>query len=69
MQTSFCTIQAQAYFQLGRYETTVGILKRRLIRNPDTDITRVLLAARYGHLGRIDEARAEWQEAFRINPN
>jgi len=65
----FLHYQTQANFQLGRYETTVGILKRRLIRNPDTDISRVLLAATYGHLGRIDEARAEWQEAFRINPN
>ena len=61
--------QAQAHFQLGRYENAIGILKRRLIRNPDTDISRVLLAASYGHLGRIDEARAEWQEVFRVNPD
>ena len=29
----------------------------------------MLLAASYGHLGRIDEARAEWQEVFRVNPD
>jgi adenylate cyclase len=23
----------------------------------------------YGHLGRAEEARAEWQEALRINPD
>jgi len=61
--------QAQAYFQLGRYEKAAEILKRRLTRNPDTDISRVLLAASYGHLSRTEEARAQWQEVFRVNPN
>ena len=61
--------QSQAYFQLGRYERAVEVLKRRLTRHPDTDISRVLLAASFGHLGRTDEARAQWQEVFRINPN
>ncbi len=61
--------QAQAMFQLGRYEEAVASLKRRLVRNPDTDVSRVLLAASYGHLGRFDEARVEWQEVFRINPD
>jgi adenylate cyclase len=60
--------QSQAYFQLGRYEKAVEVLKRRLTRHPDTDISRVLLAASFGHLGRTDEARAQWQEVFRINP-
>jgi adenylate cyclase len=58
-----------AMFQLGRYDEAIGLLKRRLIRNPDTDISRELLAACYGHLGRNDEARAEWQEVFRVNPH
>jgi adenylate cyclase len=44
-------------------------LKRRLVRNPGTDISRALLAASYGHLGRGDEARHEWQELIRVNPN
>ncbi len=60
---------AQAYFQLGRYEEAIDLLKRRLIRKPDTDISRVLLAASYGHLGRKEEAKAEWVEALRVNPN
>jgi len=54
---------------LGRYEKAVEVLKRRLTRHPDTDISRVLLAASFGHLGRTDEARAQWQEVFRINPD
>jgi TolB-like protein/Flp pilus assembly protein TadD len=58
---------AQAYFQLGRYEEAIDLLKRRLIRKPDTDISRVLLAASYGHLGQVD--KAEWAEVFRINPD
>ena len=58
----------QNYFSLGRYEEAIAALKRRLIRNPETDVSRVLIAAAYGHLGRFDEARAEWAEAMRVNP-
>ncbi|MEK1894204.1 MAG: adenylate/guanylate cyclase domain-containing protein [Rhizobium sp.] len=65
----FLHFQAQATFQLGRFEEAVRILKRRLVRNPGTDVSRVLLAASYGHLGRFEEARHEWQEAFRVNPD
>lgn len=45
------------------------MLKRRLTRNPNTDISRVLSAACYRHLGRPEDARAQWQEALRVNPN
>ena len=61
--------QAQAMFQLGRYEDAVACLRRRLVRNPETDVSRVLLAASYGHLDRFDEARVQWQEVFRVNPD
>jgi len=57
-----------AHFQLGDYERSVEALKRRLVRKPETDISRVLLAAAYGHLGLVDESRTQWQEAHRINP-
>ncbi len=59
----------QIYFMLERYEEAVLALQRRLIRYPETDISRVLLAACYGHLGRINEARAEWSEVFQVNPD
>ena len=62
-------LRAVAYFHLGRYEDAVAALKRRLTRNPNTDVSHVLLAACYGHLGRCSEARAEWREALRVNPN
>ena len=61
--------QALALFHLGQYEKAVGLLKRRLTRNPGTDVSRALLAASYGHLGRLDEARAEWREVLRVNPD
>jgi tetratricopeptide (TPR) repeat protein len=41
--------QAQAAFQLGRYETAAALLKRRIVGNPDTDASRVLLAARFSY--------------------
>lgn len=48
----------------------LGSDKRKWLgRNPDTDVSRVLLAASYGHLGRFEEARHEWQEVFRVNPD
>jgi adenylate cyclase len=60
--------QALALFQLGRYEEAVELLLQRVSRNPVTDVSRALLAACYGHLGRFDEARAAWQELLRVNP-
>jgi adenylate cyclase len=61
--------QGQAYFQLGRYEEAAAALKRRIFRNPETDASRMLLAACYGQMGRFEEARAEWREALRVNPD
>jgi TolB-like protein/cytochrome c-type biogenesis protein CcmH/NrfG len=60
---------AQAYFCMERYEDAAAVLKRRIIRKPDTDMSRVLLASCYGHLGRAEEARRSWQEALRISPD
>ena len=61
-------LQAQAAYQLGRYPEAVALLKRRILRNPDTDASRVLLAASYGQMGLVDEAREAWKEALRVNP-
>ena len=60
--------QGQAYFQLGRYEEAAAVLKRRIFRTPETDASRALLAAAYGQMGRLDEAREQWREALRVNP-
>ncbi len=61
-------LQAQATYQLGRYSETVALQKRRILLNPDTDASRVLLAASYGQMGLIEEAREAWREALRVNP-
>ena len=59
---------ALAHLQLGEYEQGVAALKRRLVRKPESDISRVLLAAIYGHMGKMEDSQAEWAEALRINP-
>jgi predicted Zn-dependent protease len=50
---------AQAYFQLGRYNQAVEVLSRRLTRNPNTDVSRVLLATSYGLLRWAEGARSQ----------
>jgi TolB-like protein/Tfp pilus assembly protein PilF len=59
---------ALAHVQLQEYEQAVAVLKRRLVRKPESDISHVLLASVYGHLGNIEESRTQWAEALRINP-
>jgi tetratricopeptide (TPR) repeat protein len=64
----FMHLQAQALYQLGRYPEAAALLKRRILRNPDTDTSRVWLAAAYGQMGQFEEARGAWREALRVNP-
>ncbi len=61
-------LMGQAYFHLQQYDEAIEVLKRRLVRKPESDISRVLLAACYGHLGKLDKSRLEWDDAIRINP-
>jgi adenylate cyclase len=60
---------AQAHFNLEQYAEAETILRQRNARNPNSESSRVLLASTLGHLGRTQEARAEWREALRINPS
>ena len=60
--------QGQVYYQLQRYDEAESVLKRRIFRTPETDASRVLLAATYGQTGRLDEAREQWREVLRVNP-
>jgi adenylate cyclase len=59
---------AQANFSLGKYEIAAKQLLERIARTPGTDASRMLLAACYGHLGRVDEARAAWAGLLEVNP-
>jgi adenylate cyclase len=60
---------AQMHFSLGHDEIAATYLLERIARNPNTDASRMLLAACYGHLGRAEEARAAWAELLRVNPD
>jgi len=60
---------AQTNFSLGNYEAAVEQLRRRIARTPGTDSSRMMLAACYGHLGRLEEARAMWAELMQVNPD
>ena len=62
-------MRALCYFHMDRYEDAVFNLKRRLTRNPNTDVSHVLLASCYGYIGRFAEAQALWRETLRINPD
>jgi adenylate cyclase len=65
----FLHFKAEALFQNGRFAEAAECAKRRILRNPATDITRVLLAACYGYLGDTDAARTAWADALKANPN
>ena len=65
----FLHLLALAHFHLAEYVEALAALKHRLLRKPDSDISRVLLAATHGHLGNFEESQAEWAEVLRINPD
>ncbi len=56
------------YFALDRFDEAIAVLKSRVVRNPNTDVSRVLLASIFGHLGRHEEARDSWEQVMKINP-
>jgi adenylate cyclase len=60
---------AEARFSLGDFNEAIAALKRRLERNPDSATSYALLASCYGHVGRIAEGRAAWEQTLRIDPN
>jgi adenylate cyclase len=57
-----------AYFVARDYETAAKMFKDRIAVNPNTDLSRALLASTFGHLGRAEEARRLWRELEEINP-
>ena len=60
---------AEAQVSLGQFDAAVAALIQRLERNPNSETSNALLAACYGHLGRIADAQAAWAEVMRIAPN
>ncbi|MDP6573982.1 MAG: tetratricopeptide repeat protein [SAR202 cluster bacterium] len=59
---------AHAHFLQANYGEAVALLQRRIRLYPETDISRVLLASCFGHMGRVDEARNQWAKALEMNP-
>jgi adenylate cyclase len=57
-----------AYFIAADYPQAIEVLEQRIQRNPETDISRVLLASCCGHLGLIEVAQRAWSTALKINP-
>jgi adenylate cyclase len=61
-------IKAMACFHDDHFDEAIDWLRRRLIRKPESDISRVLLASAHGHSGSFEQARTQWQELMRVNP-
>lgn len=62
-------VMALAHFHAGHLDTAADWLRRRLIRKPESDISRVLLAAALGHLGACEQARTQWDALMAVNPS
>jgi TolB-like protein/cytochrome c-type biogenesis protein CcmH/NrfG len=65
----FLHLLALAHFRLEEYAQAAEVSRRRLVRKPESDVSRVLLASVHGHMGNYEESRAEWAEVLRINPD
>ena len=52
---------------LERYDDAEASFRRRLIRMPRSDVTRVYLASLYGYTGRMSRLEM-WRELMEINP-
>jgi adenylate cyclase len=57
-----------AHLLTGRNETAAAEFRQRIQLVPETDISRVYLAAALGNLGEVDEAKRVWAEMKAINP-
>lgn len=58
-----------AYLLQEKFETAAMLFRERIVLVPETDTSRVFLAAALAGLGAIEEARTVWQELMRINPD
>ena len=65
---NYSWVLGHAHFIEERYEDAIAALKETRDRNPNFWPAHVYLAASYGHLGRLEEAKAVFAEAFRLNP-
>ncbi len=65
----FCTfVLGQAYFEMGRYEDSIVVLKRAADQDRNFMPNHFYLAVAYGLLGGTDEAAVEVEELERLSP-
>ena len=57
-----------AHLLLGQYENAAAQFRQRILVNPETDLTRAMLASALGHMGEIKEANRIWSELKTLNP-
>ncbi|MFZ9886816.1 MAG: adenylate/guanylate cyclase domain-containing protein, partial [Myxococcota bacterium] len=56
-------------FALGLDAAAEATFQRRLDLTPNSDVSRAYLASLFGHLGRIEEAKAMWNELMMRHPH
>jgi len=60
---------ARAYMNKGDSRTSIEIYKQSIRANPNVDSTHTSLANIYYSDGRFDEAKAEYEQAVKVNPS
>jgi tetratricopeptide (TPR) repeat protein len=60
---------ALAHLHAGQYKKAVAVAKQSLAVNPEQPWVHRLLAASYGHLGRVREGRAALWAAAQLRPD
>lgn len=58
-----------AHFVDENYEAAVPALQRRIAREPNTDLSRALLAVCFGLMGSRKQAQAQWAELIKAHPD
>jgi len=61
-------LRGRALFALGRLDEAAAAFGERIVKSPNTDMSRAFLASTCGLTGQIDEARRLWAELIEINP-
>ncbi|HEY8595196.1 MAG TPA: adenylate/guanylate cyclase domain-containing protein [Devosiaceae bacterium] len=68
MGHQYLHFMGSAYLVAGEYEKAVEAFSERIRLSPDTDLSRAMMIAALGHLGRVKEAQRLWRELMKINP-
>jgi TolB-like protein len=64
----FLHFLAVCRYMLGDFSRSRTLLEQRIRSFPETDSSRMLLAACLGRLGEAEAAQAQWRDLFAVNP-